>query len=71
MLIMVAILHEDDKPIRAWKDDACIFKAYSWAHREYCLDLHEPNLRQYELPNYLKVTFHLITEKQLQSLIGN
>lgn len=66
---LVAIVYEDDKPVRLFKGDGCIYKAYRWAHRTFCLELSDPPLRQYELPDYLKVTFHMMTEDQIKELV--
>lgn len=60
--IQVAILHENDRPIRAWKGSACIYKAYTWAHHHFCLA--DEGYKVHTLPDWLKVTYHIMTEQQ-------
>lgn len=65
--VCVAIVHEDDKPVRLFRDDACIFKAHKWAHRHYCLE--DLNLPLHQLPDWLTVKFYLMAEAQIMELI--
>jgi hypothetical protein len=67
---LVAILHENDKPIRAFVEKSCINSAYVWAHRHFCLSDYDPKLLPHQLPDWLKVTLHLMTTEQLNELIG-
>jgi hypothetical protein len=63
-MLLVAIVQEDLKPVRAFKDDACLYKAYSWAHRHYCLEDMEPKLKPHQLPDWLKITLHMMTQEE-------
>ena len=67
-MLHVAIVHEDNKPIRAFEGDACIYKAYKWAHRHFCLEDYDPKMLLHQLPEWLKVTYHLMTEEQFSEL---
>jgi hypothetical protein len=66
-MIHIAVVHEDDKPVRLFRDDKCIFNAYKWAHRHYCLE--DEGIPLHKLPDYLKITYHLVTKEQFASLV--
>jgi hypothetical protein len=65
---MAAVIHEDGKPVRVFEGEGCITKAQKWAHHHYCLE--EFKLKLWQLPDFLKVTFHLMTNKEFESLVG-
>lgn len=68
-MISVAILYEDEKPIRVFKEGSCIYNAYKWAHHHFCLSDSEPKLKLYQLPEWLTVKYFLMTEEQFREII--
>jgi hypothetical protein len=66
--MQVAILFEDERPIRAFKGDSCIYKAYRWAHHHFHLNEQEPPLPLHKLPEYLEVRYYLMTEEKFEEL---
>lgn len=67
LMLTVAILYENDTPIRAWKGEACIYKAYQWVHWKFCLD--DEDYKIHQLPDDLKIKLHLLTEEEFESLV--
>jgi hypothetical protein len=67
-MITAAILFEDGKPVRAWKDDRSIYNAYVWAHKHYCLE--DEGLLLHRLPEWLEVKFYILTEESFNKLIN-
>lgn len=65
----IAIVYEDSKPVRLFKDAACIYSAYKWCHRHYCLDEIE-NLPLHKLPDFLEVKLHIMSDEQIEALIN-
>ena len=68
-MMIVSIVYEDGKPIRVFKDDACIYSAYKWCHRHFCLDEINPELPMHKLPDWLEVKLYTLTEEQFNNLI--
>lgn len=65
----VAIVFEDGKAIRAFKDEKCIFNAYKWAHRHFCLA--DEGYPIHKLPDYLEVKYYpLMTDEQFRELVA-
>lgn len=65
---MTAVLYEDGKPIRAFKDDKCLYKAYCWAHRHFCLE--DEVMPLHKLPDWLEVKLYMLTQEQFDSLVS-
>lgn len=68
-MIDVAIVYQDDKPIRLFHKEKCIYNAYKWCHHFFCLNDYEPKLKLHELPDWLKVKYVIMSEEQFNSLI--
>jgi hypothetical protein len=70
---LTAIVYVDDKPIRAFRDGACIFNAYKWCHREYYLsgpECPEP-MPLHKLPDWIEVKMFMLTDEQFNELVKN
>lgn len=67
--IICAIVFEDGNPIRIFRDDKCIYKAYQWAHRHFCLSDYNPELKPHQLPEWLQVKLHILTKEQFDALV--
>jgi hypothetical protein len=69
-MMPVAVLFEDDNPIRAWAGEACISKAYTWAHYHFCVQDVEP-MPAHKLPDYLKVKFYIMSAEEFSKLVSD
>lgn len=69
MTKLVAVVFEDGKAIRAFDDKKCIYSAYHWSHRHFCLSDYEPDMPLHKLPDWLEVKVYMMTEEQLQEII--
>jgi hypothetical protein len=67
-MVFTAVVYEDNIPIRAFRDNACIFNAYKWCHKHYNLYETE-NLAAHQLPDWLRVDFLLLTEEQFANIV--
>lgn len=65
--MLAAILYEDGKPIRAFKDDKCLFNAFKWAHHHFCLE--DEGLLMHQLPEWLEVKLIMLTEEEFNRLV--
>lgn len=68
-MLLVAVVYEEGKAIRAFKDNTCIYSAYKWCHRHFCLNEYEPRLPLHRLPDWLKVEVYHVTEEQFNKLV--
>lgn len=68
MVRMVAVISEEGKPVRAFEGEGCISKAQRWAHHHYCLE--DFKLKLWQLPDFLKVTFHVMTDEEYSRLVS-
>jgi len=68
-MIITAIVYEDGKPIRAFKDDKCLFNAYKWCHKHFCLEDYDNELPLHKLPEWLEVKLFTLTEEQFNNLV--
>jgi len=66
-MVLAAVLHIDNEPTRVWKGNACIYNAYKWAHHNFYLA--DEGLKLNELPDDMKITFHIMTEEQFAQLV--
>lgn len=67
--MLVAILYEDNNPIRAFNDAKCIYSAFRWAHHHFRLGDYDPTIKTYELPEWLNVKLISIDEKQFNEIV--
>ena len=66
-MIMTAVLYEDGKPIRAFRDDKCLYNAYCWAHKNFCLA--DEGFSLHKLPDWLEVKLYMLSQEQFDSLV--
>ena len=64
---LVAIVYEDGVPVRAFDKKSCIYHAYGWAHRHYCLE--DEGIKPHQLPDYLMIKLHMLTPEEFNNLV--
>lgn len=67
-MILTAVVYEDAKPVRLFKDNKCIYSAYCWAHRHYCLE--DLGLPVSKLPEWLEIKIYMLTDEQIKELLA-
>lgn len=65
-MVQCAIVYEDDNPVRLFRDENFLYRAYVWCHRKYCLD--DEGLSIHQLPDYLKIKYFLLTEEEIERI---